>query len=261
MKVIVKQLGNGIKNIIINDPKTYNSLSFKTLNELLKVFKILDKDNNTKVIILEGSGKGFSAGHNLKEVRGYKNRAFSVCKTNSDLCDGNKKISQDEMQLWEGTEECYFNMLRRLTYTNIYEFGYFGGHYPRVPPVLLPFYITNPSIGLGPINQDDGPEKSIMINRTGEVAGGVHRDKGKPFVGVCRLNNSLDSYKSKSIKHTCNFCRYTQATYQIASAFGRYLMNQWGLKYGIPPVKNIDEAVTLVHALYYPPHIAAHMSQ
>ena len=70
MKVIVKQLGKGIKNIIINDPKTYNSLSFKTLNELLKVFKILDKDNNTKVIILEGSGKGFSAGHNLKEVRG-----------------------------------------------------------------------------------------------------------------------------------------------------------------------------------------------
>ena len=68
MKVIVKQLGNGIKNIIINDPKTYNSLSFKTLNELLKTFQILDRDKSTKVIILEGAGKGFSAGHNLKEV-------------------------------------------------------------------------------------------------------------------------------------------------------------------------------------------------
>ena len=75
MNVIIKNLGEGIKNIIINDPKTYNSLSFKTLNDLLKAFQKLDKDNNTKVIILEGAGKGFSAGHNLKEVRGYKNRS------------------------------------------------------------------------------------------------------------------------------------------------------------------------------------------
>ena len=74
MRVIIKKLENGIKNVIINDPKTYNSLSFKTINELIKVFKKLDKDKNTKVIILEGSGKGFSAGHNLKEVKSLKGK-------------------------------------------------------------------------------------------------------------------------------------------------------------------------------------------
>ena len=72
MNVLIKNLGYGIKNVIINEPKTYNSLSFKTLSELLKSFKKLDKDNNTKVIILEGAGKGFSAGHNLKEIRSIK---------------------------------------------------------------------------------------------------------------------------------------------------------------------------------------------
>ncbi len=98
MNVIVKSLGEGIKNIIINDPKTYNSLSFKTLNELLKVFKRLDKDNNTKVIILEGSGKGFSAGHNLKEVRGYKNKSnhlklFNLCsKLMLQIVEGRKPV-------------------------------------------------------------------------------------------------------------------------------------------------------------------------
>ena len=66
MNVVIKKLGDGIKNVIINDPKTYNSLSYKTISELLKVLKKLDKDIDTKVIILEGSGKGFSAGHNLK---------------------------------------------------------------------------------------------------------------------------------------------------------------------------------------------------
>jgi len=98
MRVIIKKLENGIKNVIINDPKTYNSLSFKTINELIKVFKKLDKDKNTKVIILEGSGKGFSAGHNLKEVRGHKNRSnhlklFNLCSNLMlQIVEGNKPV-------------------------------------------------------------------------------------------------------------------------------------------------------------------------
>ena len=35
MVILVKNLGNGIKNITINDPKTYNSLSFATLNQTM----------------------------------------------------------------------------------------------------------------------------------------------------------------------------------------------------------------------------------
>ena len=98
MNVIIKNLGSGIKKIIINDPKTYNSLSFKTLSELIKSFKKLDKDQGTKVIILEGSGKGFSAGHNLKEVRGYKNRSnhlklFTLCsKLMIQIVEGRKPV-------------------------------------------------------------------------------------------------------------------------------------------------------------------------
>ena len=84
MVILVKNLGNGIKNVIINDPKTYNSLSFTTLRSLLNTFKKLDKDNTTKVIILEGAGKGFSAGHNLKEVKSLKKKKnyqklFNLC--------------------------------------------------------------------------------------------------------------------------------------------------------------------------------------
>ena len=84
MSVITKNLGSGIKKVIINDPTTYNSLSFKTLTTLLNTFKKLDKDNSTKIIILEGAGKGFSAGHNLKEVRSLKVRSkylklFNLC--------------------------------------------------------------------------------------------------------------------------------------------------------------------------------------
>ena len=73
-----------ISRIIMDEPKTYNSLSFKNLTDLIKIIKKLDKDNNTKVIIIEGAGKGFSAGHNLKEVKSLKKKKnyqklFNLC--------------------------------------------------------------------------------------------------------------------------------------------------------------------------------------
>ena len=98
MKVLVKNLGSGVKIVTINDPKTYNSLSFETLKSLLSIFKQLDKDNDTKVIILEGAGKGFSAGHNLKEVRSLKVRSkylklFNLCsKVMIQIVEGRKPV-------------------------------------------------------------------------------------------------------------------------------------------------------------------------
>jgi enoyl-CoA hydratase/carnithine racemase len=98
MNILIKNLGQGIKNVKINDPKTYNSLSFITLNALLNAFKKLDKDNSTKVIILEGVGKGFSAGHNLKEVRNLKKRSkylklFNLCsKLMLQIVEGRKPV-------------------------------------------------------------------------------------------------------------------------------------------------------------------------
>ena len=73
-------------------------LRHTTLNSLLAVFKMLDKDNSTKVIILEGLGKGFSAGHNLKEVRGLKKRdkylkLFNLCsKLMLQIVEGRKPV-------------------------------------------------------------------------------------------------------------------------------------------------------------------------
>ncbi len=98
MVILIKNLGNGVKNITINDPKTYNSLSFATLKSLLNTFKKLDKDSATKVIILEGAGKGFSAGHNLKEVKGLKKRSkylklFNLCsKLMLQIVEGRKPV-------------------------------------------------------------------------------------------------------------------------------------------------------------------------
>jgi len=64
----------GITRIILNDPDSYNSLSMDMINSIQSILKILNKDRESKVIIIEGSGKGFSAGHNLKEINAMKNK-------------------------------------------------------------------------------------------------------------------------------------------------------------------------------------------
>jgi enoyl-CoA hydratase/carnithine racemase len=94
----IKILDKEIASIIIDESKTYNSLSFKNLGDLIKAFKKLDNDKNIKVIIIEGAGKGFSAGHNLKEVNGLKNRAkyqklFNLCsKLMLHIVEGKKPV-------------------------------------------------------------------------------------------------------------------------------------------------------------------------
>ena len=82
--ISIQGSNNGISRIKLNDPSTYNSLSLGMLKSLTAAFKDLDKDEKTRVIILEGSGKGFSAGHNLKEVRSLKGKPnykklFDLC--------------------------------------------------------------------------------------------------------------------------------------------------------------------------------------
>ena len=94
----IKILDKEIASIIIDESKTYNALSFRNLGDLIKAFKKLDNDKNVKVIIIEGAGKGFSAGHNLKEVSGLKKKAkyqklFNLCsKLMLQIVEGKKPV-------------------------------------------------------------------------------------------------------------------------------------------------------------------------
>ena len=82
--IIVQPSNNGISRIKLNQPTTYNALSKNTLKSLIECFKNFSNDEKTKVIIIEGSGKGFSAGHDLKEINSLKGKPeykklFNLC--------------------------------------------------------------------------------------------------------------------------------------------------------------------------------------
>ena len=98
MNIKIINQNKDIARVIINEPKTYNSLSYKNLKDLINVLKKLDKDKKVKVIILEGAGKGFSAGHNLKEVKNLKKKErykklFNLCsKLMLQIVEGKKPV-------------------------------------------------------------------------------------------------------------------------------------------------------------------------
>ena len=96
--IILSFLDEGISRIKINDTTNYNALSSKNISSLIDIFKSLNNDNKTKVIIIEGGGKGFSAGHDLKEIRPLKNKPkykklFNSCsKLMMEIIEGRKPV-------------------------------------------------------------------------------------------------------------------------------------------------------------------------
>jgi enoyl-CoA hydratase/carnithine racemase len=68
----------------MNRPKAYNALSMDMMSALIQVFADLSEDRSVRVVILSGAGKGFCAGHDLKELktnpdRSFYERTFETC--------------------------------------------------------------------------------------------------------------------------------------------------------------------------------------
>ena len=96
LNIIAQPSNNGISRIKLNEPATYNALSSKTLKSLIECFKNFDDDEKTKIIIIEGLGKGFSAGHNLQEINSLKGKPdyrklFDLCSELMMTIINNKK--------------------------------------------------------------------------------------------------------------------------------------------------------------------------
>lgn len=69
---IVSEFSHGITTITINRPKKLNALNKATIQELHDAFKDANKDSDTKVIIITGSGeKAFVAGADISEFADF----------------------------------------------------------------------------------------------------------------------------------------------------------------------------------------------
>ncbi|XP_033987324.1 enoyl-CoA hydratase domain-containing protein 3, mitochondrial [Trematomus bernacchii] len=80
----LRQQNNGIRRIILNNPKKRNALSLSML-ESLRENLLTDVDSDDlRVVIISARGPVFSSGHDLKELtsaqgREYHTRVFHIC--------------------------------------------------------------------------------------------------------------------------------------------------------------------------------------
>ena len=70
--VIIEDFKDSILKITLNNPSQQNTLSLQFINDLKKIIENADNSDEVKVIILSSSGKVFSAGHNLKEIKSHR---------------------------------------------------------------------------------------------------------------------------------------------------------------------------------------------
>ena len=69
---VLTETSNGITTITVNRPKKLNALNIETIEELHEAFKEANDDENTKVIVLTGSGeKAFIAGADISEFADF----------------------------------------------------------------------------------------------------------------------------------------------------------------------------------------------
>src|SRR3546814_2200849 len=59
-----------IARLTLNRPRQYNALSAALMGELQAALDDVAADSTVRVVVIEGAGRGFCAGHDLKELRG-----------------------------------------------------------------------------------------------------------------------------------------------------------------------------------------------
>jgi enoyl-CoA hydratase/carnithine racemase len=64
------EVHDGIGTMRLNNPERLNALTFQTYEELEKLTAQLAKDNDVKVLVLTGTGKGFCSGGSVNEIIG-----------------------------------------------------------------------------------------------------------------------------------------------------------------------------------------------
>ncbi len=73
--VLLREDAGGVTTLTLNRPAQMNLLTGQMIAALQGAFDAIAKDRSVRVVVLAGAGKGFCAGHDLKEIRERKDLA------------------------------------------------------------------------------------------------------------------------------------------------------------------------------------------
>jgi len=76
--------GDGIATLLLDRPEAYNALSVGLMEAMLAELDRIAVDGSTRVVVIAGAGRGFCAGHDLRELRAnpdldFYKHVFGLC--------------------------------------------------------------------------------------------------------------------------------------------------------------------------------------
>ena len=74
---VLRKDRDGVARLTLNRPKAYNALSLGLMAALQDELKDIAADRSIKAVVIEGAGKGFCAGHDLREMRSRTDETLS----------------------------------------------------------------------------------------------------------------------------------------------------------------------------------------
>lgn len=69
--MLLREERGGVTRLTMNRPQQMNLLTSEMLDALQAAFDAIAKDPGVRVVVLAAAGKGFCAGHDLKEIRAF----------------------------------------------------------------------------------------------------------------------------------------------------------------------------------------------
>jgi enoyl-CoA hydratase/carnithine racemase len=73
--ILLREDREGVCTLMLNRPAQMNLLTTEMLEALQEAFEAIAGDRRVRVVVLAAKGKGFCAGHDVKEIRALKERS------------------------------------------------------------------------------------------------------------------------------------------------------------------------------------------
>jgi enoyl-CoA hydratase/carnithine racemase len=161
-QVLVERRGTTTR-ITLNRPDRYNALSLELMDSLRGVLEGLASDPETRVIVVAGAGRGFSAGHDLGEMVGreeaFQARLFDAC---TRLMQTLHRVPQPVIARVHGVATAAGCQLVAACDLAVAEAGARFG----TPGVRIGLFCTTPMV---PLTRAIGRKRALQMLLTGEL--------------------------------------------------------------------------------------------
>ncbi|NQW11088.1 MAG: enoyl-CoA hydratase [Alphaproteobacteria bacterium] len=74
--ILLRDDAGGVATLTLNRPRQRNALSTELMTELQDALEAIGADKTVRVVVIQGAGPVFCAGHDLREVRSREDEAF-----------------------------------------------------------------------------------------------------------------------------------------------------------------------------------------